>query len=79
MPAKKVKKTQVYETTDFSLFKSEKEALDHQNELDLKECVEDWVDSWGWSGMSKSDVAEGAAENIDELINELIRIGIVKG
>jgi hypothetical protein len=75
----KVKKAEVYETTDFATFKSKKEALDHQNELNLKECVENWVESWGWSGMSKSDVADGVVGNIDDLINELIRIDVIKG
>jgi hypothetical protein len=81
--AMKVKKVEVYETTDFATFKNKEEALVHQNGLNLKECVENWVETWGWSGMSKSDlidlVVENVVENIDDLINELTQIGVIKG
>jgi hypothetical protein len=74
-----VKKITAYETTDGFISRNKEEALDRQNELDLKECVENWVKFWAYSGMSKSDVAGLVVENIDDLINELIRIGVIKG
>jgi hypothetical protein len=104
MPAKKAKKTQVYETTDFATFKSKKEAGDttitkkttyqtsngllftdmkkakeHQRRLDTRASVGEWVDKWGRNGMGKDEIADLIEENIDELISELLRIGIVKG
>jgi hypothetical protein len=76
--APKVEKVEAYETTDFSLFKNKAAAAAHQNKLNLRECVENWMEPCGWPGlMKKSEVVDFMVENIGELVDELKLLDVV--
>jgi hypothetical protein len=67
----KIEEVTAYKTTNGMLFQNEDTAKDVQQALNKTKCIHNWVESWSYAGISKSDIVEAIVNNIDMLIKQL--------
>lgn len=64
----KTKQTIAYKTSDGKLFEVKQKANEHQRLLNLRYEIDNWCDTYCFSGMTTTDIADAIFEHIDDLV-----------
>ena len=60
-------KIDAYRTSDGKVFTLERDAKEHEDELILRNKVNEWVEDYCWGTMTKQDIVDIIMENLEEL------------
>jgi DNA-binding transcriptional regulator YhcF (GntR family) len=63
-----IEEVKMFKTKDGKTFEIESDAVNHEEEVIIKEKLEEFVDKYFYSGISKFDITDILYENLDELI-----------